>query len=191
MFQIQLNQVLFTVSRYQLEPNNQVVDFSYGFNLSKDQDYKEVLESLKSRPRLPVFQAWLSPKPDEESRQQHISRVAELARLQDERHRVFLISSEPILGREKESSDTVEEIFSGLGYERLRVGICSDGLVVNNEFESQLVTHVHELTTSLKHCSSYVEKKRSTNNMYSIDTSDVFSGVLEILGERIDGEAHG
>ena len=184
MFPIQKNQVFFTVSRYQHEPNNQVVDFSYGFNLSKDQDYKEVLEALKSRPRLAVFQAWLSPTADEESRQQHISRVAELARLQDERHRGFLIISEPILGREKESSDTLEEMFSGLGYERLGVGMCSDSLVVHNELESQLVTNVHELTTSLKHCSSYEEKKRSTNSMYSIGTSSVFSGVLEILGEK-------
>ena len=91
----------FIVSRYQHEPNNQVVDFSYGFNLSKDQDHKEVLETLKSRPRLAVFEAWLSPAADEEIRQQHIGRVADLARLQEERHRGFLIISEPILGREK------------------------------------------------------------------------------------------
>ena len=94
------------------------------------------------------------------------------------------------MGREKESSDTLEEKFSGLGFEQLGVGMCSDGLVVNNDLESQLITNVHELTTSLKHCSSYVEKKRSIDNMYSIGTSSVFSGVLEILGEKgIDGKA--
>ena len=60
----------------------------------------------------------------------------------------------------------------------------SGGLVVNNELESQLVTNFHELTTSLKHCSSYVEKKRSIENMHSISPSSVFSGVLEILGEK-------
>ena len=70
--------------------------------------------------------------------------------------------------------------------------MCSDGLVVNNDLESQLTTNSHELTTSLKHCSSYVEKKRSIDNTYSINTSSVFSGVLEILEDkRIDGEAYG
>ena len=47
-----------------------------------------------------------------------------------------------------------------------------------------MVTNVHELSTSLKHCSSYVEKKQSINNMYSVSTCQVLSGVLEIPGER-------
>ena len=63
-------------------------------------------------PRLAVFKAWLSPTADEESRPQYISRVAELARLQDDRHRGLLVISGPIFGREKESSDTLEEKFS-------------------------------------------------------------------------------
>ena len=62
--------------------------------------------------------------------------------------------------------------------------MCSGGLVVNGDLGSQLITNVHELSTSLQHCSSCVEKKRSIDSMYSISTSDVFTGVLEILGEK-------
>ena len=62
--------------------------------------------------------------------------------------------------------------------------MCSDGLVVDSSLGSQLITHVHELSTSLKHCTSCVEKKRSIDSMYSLRTSDVFSGILEIMGEK-------
>ena len=47
----------FTVSKYQHEPNNQVVDFTCGFDLSRSKDYEEALESLKPRPRLAVFKS--------------------------------------------------------------------------------------------------------------------------------------
>ena len=99
----------FTVSKYQFEPNNQVVDFTYGFDLSRNDDYNEALRALRPRLRLAAFKAWLSPAADEESQQQHISRVAELARLQNERHRCFLVISEPISGREEESNSILEE----------------------------------------------------------------------------------
>ena len=46
----------FTVSKYQYESNNQVVDFTYGFDLSRNDDYNEALEALNPRPRLAVFQ---------------------------------------------------------------------------------------------------------------------------------------
>ena len=92
---------------------SQVVTLFQNTSMSRDQDYEEALEALKSRPRLAVFKAWLSPTADEESRQQHISRVAELARLQDDRHRGFLVISEPILGRGKESSDALSENILG------------------------------------------------------------------------------
>ena len=120
----------FTVSKYQYEPTNQVVDFTYGFDVGRKDDYNEALEALKPRPRLAVFKAWLSSAADEESRQQHISRVAELARLQNERHRGFLVISEPISVLEEESNSILEEKFSGLGVEQLGVGMCSDGLMV-------------------------------------------------------------
>ena len=100
--------------------------------------------------------------------------------------------SEPISVREEEPNNILEEKFSGLGFEQLGVGMCSDGLVVNGDVGSQLITNVHDLSTSLKHFSSYVEKKQSINNMYSVSTCQVFSGVLEILSERgLNGRAHG
>ena len=72
----------------------------------------------------------------------------------------------------------------GLGFEPLGVGMCSGGLVVNGNLGSQLITSVHELSASLKHCRSCVEKERSIDNMCSLRTYDVFSQVLEILGEK-------
>ena len=33
----------FTVSKYQYEPNNRVVDFTYGFDLRRKDDYNEAL----------------------------------------------------------------------------------------------------------------------------------------------------
>ena len=78
----------------------------------------------------------------------------------------------------------LEEKFSGLGSEQLGVGMCSDGIVVNGNLGSQRITNVHELSASLKHCSSCMKKKRSIDTMYSLSTSDVFPGVLEILGEK-------
>ena len=88
------------------------------------------------------------------------------------------------MGPEEESNNVLEEKFSALGFEQLGVGMCSDSLEVTCNLGSQLITNVHELSTSLKHCSSCVEKKRSIDNMYSLRMSDVFSEVLEILGEK-------
>ena len=57
-----------------------------------------------------------------------LSRVAELARLQNDHNRGFSVISEHILGREEESNNLLEEKFSGLGFEQLGVGMCSDGI---------------------------------------------------------------
>ena len=84
----------FTVSKYQHEPNNQVVDFTYGFDLSRSRDYEEALKSLRPRPRLADFKARLSPAADEESRQHYINRVAEWARLQNDRNRGVLVGDQ-------------------------------------------------------------------------------------------------
>ena len=61
--------------------------------------------------------------------------------------------------------------------------MCSDGLIVHGNFNSQLLTNTNEGSTSWKHCRANLEEKRSIASQYSLSTTDVFSGVLEILGE--------
>ena len=126
--------------RYQHEPNNQVVDLSRGFNLSKQDDYDEVVEALKKKPRLAVFKAWLS----------HLDKVVELTKLQQNNNRGFIVISEPPTDHLEESNNTLEEKISGLGFERLGVGMCSDGPIVNYNLNSQLLTNINEMPTSLK-----------------------------------------
>ena len=147
------------------------------------------MDSLKQKPRLAVFKALLSAAVDETKRLEHLDRVVELANLQYDNHRGFLCISEPLTNEEEESNNILEEKFSGLGFEQLGVGMCSDGLIVNGNLESQLITNIHELSTSLKHCSAHVEKKRSIDSIYSVSTSDVFSGVFGNSGRKgIDGK---
>ena len=121
---------------------------------------------------------------DESKRLEHLDRVVELAKMQHDNHQGFLVISEPLIHEEEESNNILEEKFSGLGFAQLGVGMCSDGLIVNGSLESQLITNIHELSTSLKYCGAQVEKKRSIDSMYLVTTFDVFSGVLEILGEK-------
>ena len=82
----------------------------------------------------------------------------------------------------EESNNIFEKKIWGLGSEQLGVGTCSDYLIVNGNLNSQLLTNVNEVSTSLKHCSAQVEKGRSIDSLYSMSTSDVC--VLEILGEK-------
>ena len=82
-----------------------------------------------------------------------------------------------------EANNILEDRFSGLGFEQLGVGMCSDGLIVNGNLHSQLLTNINGVSTSLKYCSAQVEKTRPIDTLYSSSTSDVFSGVLQILGE--------
>ena len=148
------------MQKYQHEPNNQVVDLSSCFDFSKREDYNEALDVLKQKPRLAVFKAWLSAAVDEDKRLEHLDRVVELSRIQHDNHRGFLVISELLINEEEESNNILEAKFSGLSFEHLGVGICSDGLTVNGNLESQLITNIHELSTRLRHCSSCVERKR-------------------------------
>ena len=59
-----------------------------------------------------------------------LDRVVELAKLQHNNNRGFVIISEPLINQVEESNNTLEEKFTGLGFEQLGVGMCSDGLIV-------------------------------------------------------------
>ena len=129
------------MKEYQPEPNNQVVVLSNGFDLSKREDYKEAVDSLRKKTRSAVFKAWLSAAIDEPNRLEHLEKVVELDKLQHNNNRGFVVISEPLTDQVAESNKILEGNFSGLGFEELGGGMCSDGLIVNGNLSSQLVTN--------------------------------------------------
>ena len=154
-----------TVQKYQHEPYNQVVDLSSCFDLSNKEDCNKAVDSLRKKPRLAVFKARLPDAIDEPKRLEHLDRVVELAKMQHNNHRGFIVISESLNNEVKESNSILEEKFSGLGFKRLGIGMCSDGLIVNGNLESQLITKIYEVSTSLKPCNAQVETKRSIDSM--------------------------
>ena len=98
------------------------------------------MDSLRKKPRLAVFKAWLSAAIDEAQRLEPLDKVVELVKLQHNNNRGFIVLSEPLTDQVEESNNILEEKFSGLGFEQLGVGMCSDGLVVNGNLGSQLIT---------------------------------------------------
>ena len=114
----------------------------------------------------------------------HLDKVTELAQLQHERNLGFIVISKPPITTLEQSNKMLSQKFSGLAVEQLGVGICSDGLIVNNSLSTQVVTNVNQIVTSLKHCSKHIEKKQSIESLYSLSTTDVFVGVLDLLKDK-------
>ena len=128
---------------------------------------------LKKKPRLAVFNAWLSDTVDPDRMPSHLDKVVKLAQVQHEHNLGFILITEPPITRLEQSNNMLREKFSGLAVEQLGVGMCNDGLIVNNSLSSQLVTNINEVVTSLKHCSNHIEKKQSIESLYSLNTTDV------------------
>ena len=80
----------------------------------------------------------------------HLDKVVELTKLQQENNRGFIVISEPPTDDLEEPNNILEEKLSGLGIKQFGVGMCSDGLVLHGKLNSQLLTSINEVSTSLK-----------------------------------------
>ena len=86
----------FKTKTREVVPNNQVCDFSHGYNLNVEVDFEFAKRSMLNKPRLIVLSGWLEGHIDPEEKLEHLTKAIELCYQQHEAGRGFLFIVEPL-----------------------------------------------------------------------------------------------